>query len=128
MALPAAPEQVELRRLGVSRPGAPLRAREGCNASTFTRRQPAARVELGSMAGEDGRVYYVRDHGAGFDMAYAGRLFQPFQRLHAAAEFEGTGIGLAPWQRIVHRHGGRVWGEGERGRGATFYFTLGEHG
>ncbi len=96
------------------------------NAFKFTRNEPDPRVEFGVTSGADGRVYHVRDNGAGFDMAYAGRLFQPFQRLHTLAEFEGTGIGLATLQRIVHRHGGRVWAEGAPGQGATFYFTLGE--
>ncbi|MES2975399.1 MAG: PAS domain S-box protein [Pseudomonadota bacterium] len=97
------------------------------NAWKFTSRQAAPRIELGSLpapAGEAGLTYFVRDNGAGFDMEYAARLFEPFQRLHSADEFEGTGIGLAVVQKIVMRHGGRIWAESVVGGGATFYFTL----
>jgi signal transduction histidine kinase len=95
------------------------------NAWKFTSREDRARIEFGSVSQDGGgRAYYVRDTGVGFDEAYAGKLFGAFQRLHKAEEFEGTGIGLATVQRIVHRHGGRVWAEGEVGEGATFFFTL----
>src|SRR4028118_205759 len=98
------------------------------NAWKFTAKKPEARVEFGlsERLSHRGRVpvYYVRDNGAGFDEAYSAKLFGAFQRLHRADEFEGTGIGLATVQRVVHRHGGRIWAEGEVGHGATFYFTL----
>ncbi len=95
------------------------------NAWKFTRGKPEARIEFG-VASDDGRAaYFVRDNGAGFEMAYADKLFAPFQRLHSQREFEGTGIGLATVARIIERHGGRVWAEGAVGQGATVYFTLG---
>ncbi len=95
------------------------------NAWKFTSKCPVARIELG-VARQDGKpVYYVRDNGAGFDMAYADKLFGAFQRLHKAEDYPGTGIGLATVQRIVRRHGGQVWAEAEVDKGATFYFTLG---
>jgi light-regulated signal transduction histidine kinase (bacteriophytochrome) len=94
------------------------------NAWKFTAKRQEARVEFG-VARQDGKnVYYVTDNGAGFDPAHGGKLFGAFQRLHRTDEYPGTGIGLATVQRIVHRHGGRIWAEGSVGQGATFYFTL----
>jgi two-component system NtrC family sensor kinase len=93
------------------------------NAWKFTSKQTQARIEVG-VIDDVRRTYFVRDNGAGFDMAYAAKLFGMFQRLHPAAEFDGTGIGLATVQRIIRRHGGRIWAEAAVGCGATFFFTL----
>ncbi len=94
------------------------------NAVKFTAPQAEAVIEFGGAAGSGENTYYVRDNGVGFDMQYADKLFGVFQRLHAASEFEGTGIGLAIVKRIVARHGGRIWAEGKVGGGATFTFTV----
>jgi light-regulated signal transduction histidine kinase (bacteriophytochrome) len=95
------------------------------NAWKFTSQRPKARIEVGETSRDGQPVYFVRDDGAGFDMAHAGKLFVAFQRMHTVAEFPGTGIGLATVQRIIRRHGGELWAEGRVGEGATFFFTVG---
>lgn len=98
------------------------------NALKFTRKQQSTVIRVGCRQENGEHVYFVQDNGAGFDMDYAGKLFHAFQRLHSESEFEGTGMGLAIAQRIVQRHGGRIWAEGHVDRGATFSFMLGNSG
>jgi len=94
------------------------------NALKFTRPRQQADIEIGCQAGQEETIIFIRDNGVGFDPRYADKLFGVFQRLHRADEFEGTGIGLANVRRIVTRHSGRIWAEGQVNQGATFYFSL----
>ena len=97
------------------------------NAWKYSRNRSVTKIEVGETSLPQGKVIYIKDNGAGFDMQYAEKLFQPFQRLHSDQEFPGNGIGLATVMRIVNRHGGLIWAESNIGQGATFYFTLGDH-
>jgi signal transduction histidine kinase len=98
------------------------------NAWKYTRKLPEARIEFGASVQDGEKRHYVRDNGTGFSMEQTEKLFLSFSRLHRPEEFEGSGIGLATVQRIVQRHGGRIWAGSGPGRGATFYFTLDDHG
>jgi light-regulated signal transduction histidine kinase (bacteriophytochrome) len=95
------------------------------NAYKFTSKRAEAHIHFGAEQRDGERLYYVRDNGVGFDMEYASKLFAPFQRLHGMQEYPGTGIGLVTVQRIIHRHGERIWPEADVDHAATFYFTLG---
>ena len=97
------------------------------NAWKYARKEAVTRIEFGVTVIDGEKTYFVKDNGVGFDMKHAAKMFQPFHRLHRDKDFEGMGIGLTTAQRIIHRHGGRLWGEGKPGSGATFYFTLPEH-
>ncbi|MBD3343988.1 MAG: hypothetical protein GF401_02885 [Chitinivibrionales bacterium] len=94
------------------------------NAWKFTAKKEVARIEFGSMVRDNRTIYFIRDNGEGFDMQYAQKIFEPFKRVHAEKEFGGTGVGLSIVQRVIGRHGGKVWAEGDVGKGATFYFSL----
>jgi len=94
------------------------------NAWKYSSKVEHPRIEFGSFEKDGERIYYVKDNGAGFDMSKAQDLFVPFKRLHSDMDFKGTGVGLAIAERAITRHGGKIWAEGEPGKGATFYFTL----
>ena len=96
------------------------------NACKFTSPRALAQIEFGQTDLDDKKTFFIRDNGVGFDMQYTQNLFGAFQRMHKLSEFRGTGIGLATVQRIIHRHGGRIWADAQVDRGATFYFTLKE--
>jgi two-component system, sensor histidine kinase and response regulator len=94
------------------------------NALKYSSKVPSPKIEFGSQVKGEETIYYIKDNGVGFDMKYAPKVFEPFQRLHRDAEYPGTGIGLANVKRVVARHGGHIWAEAAPGVGATFYFTL----
>jgi light-regulated signal transduction histidine kinase (bacteriophytochrome) len=96
------------------------------NAWKYTQKTEHPLIEFGAFGKDGKRIFFVRDNGVGFDMCQAGRLFAPFQRLHSEKEFIGIGLGLAIVERAIKRHGGKIWAEGEVGKGAVFYFTLDE--
>ena len=110
----------------LSRNSPSRRALDGTAITSPNSRSPRARIEFGKLDRSGEITYYLRDNGVGFDPQFAGKLFEPFQRLHSAQEFDGYGIGLATVERVVSRHGGRVWAESQPRQGATFFFTLGE--
>jgi light-regulated signal transduction histidine kinase (bacteriophytochrome) len=120
--------QLELQLLPPARGDPPLirqvLANLLSNAIKFTGQREVAVIEIGGRSDSQQNLYYVKDDGVGFDPKYARKLFGVFQRLHHDHEFEGTGVGLALVQRIIHRHGGRIWAEAKPNAGATFYFTL----
>jgi len=125
---PAPAPQLDLRPLPHAR-GDPRLIRQVLvhllsNAIKFTQVRENAVIEIGGRGDSEHNVYYVKDNGVGFDPKYAHKLFGVFERLHHGDEFEGTGVGLALAQRIIHRHGGRIWAEAEVGKGATFYISL----
>ncbi len=94
------------------------------NAWKYSSKQTQASIEFGAITGNNGTIYFVRDNGIGFDIQYVDKVFGLFHRLHGVDEFPGAGIGLATVNRIIHRHGGKIWAESKPGKGATFYFTL----
>ena len=110
----------------VNRPSNRNRWRNAPNAWKFTSKRATARIELGAQPHQGRTAYFVRDDGAGFDPEFSRKLFTAFQRLHAPSDFEGTGVGLSIVRRVIQRHGGQVWAEGQLDAGATFYFTLGD--
>jgi light-regulated signal transduction histidine kinase (bacteriophytochrome) len=98
------------------------------NAWKFSAKLPQAKIEFGITRQENSEVYFVKDNGIGFNMQYNDKLFKPFQRLHANTDFPGHGIGLATVQRVISRHGGKIWADSEQGKGTAIYFTLGNYG